>query len=362
MDNPSWFLYGPGEAKLETLPAPEIKDAHDVIVRIAYVGVCGSDVHFWKHGGIGTKCVSREQPLVLGHEAAGIIHAIGQAVTSVMVGDHVAIEPGFPCRRCRACKNGTYNLCGEMKFAAAPPDIHGTLTKYYLAPEDFVYKIPQDLSLQEAVLVEPLSVAVHSVRLANIVPCQDVVIMGSGTVGLLCGAVAKAFGAQRIIMVDIMEQKLSFAQGFLSCATFLINREETPEQSSTRFLSTMDITDGVDAVIEASGAETSIQMGIHILRRGGSFVQTGIAKPKPQIPMLALSEKELLVRGCFRYGPGDYDIAMKLLSKGSVKLKDLISSVTAFESAPEAWNKTARGDGIKNLIQGVHSYELLPQL
>ncbi|KOC15111.1 D-xylulose reductase A [Aspergillus flavus AF70] len=356
-NNPSWFLYGPGEARLQSLPIPEIQDPHDVIVRIAYVGVCGSDVRYRSQGSSNNTGTPRMSLLLthywLGHETAGTIHTVGTAVKSVQVGDPVAIEPGIPCRRCRACKHGTYNICREMKFAAVPPDVHGTLTKYYRVPEDFVYKIPSGMSLQEAVLMEPLSVAVHSTRLVNITPGQTIVIMGSGSVGLLCGAVAKAFGAHRIILADILEHKLSFGSEFLDCETFLVSLDETPEESAARLLDMLDAPDGVDAVIEASGAEGPVQIGIYALRRGGSYVQAGVGKPKAEIPILALSQKELHVHGCFRYGPGDYDLALKLITKGSIDVKRLITSVTPFEQAPQAWDKTARGEGIKNLIQGV---------
>lgn len=240
-----------------------------------------------------------------------------------------------------------------MKFAAVPPDTHGTLTKYYRAPEDFVYKIPDKIGLTEAVLMEPLSVAVHSVRLAEIAPNQTVVIMGSGTVGILCGLVAAVFGAERVIMVDISREKLSFAGGFLDCETFLVKQDESIEESSTRLLSTMGITDGVDAVVEASGAEGPVQTGIYVLKPGGSYVQTGVGKPKAQIPILALSQKELRVRGCFRYGPGDYELGLKLLCRPGIHWSSLISSITPFKDAPQAWERTGRGEGVKNLIQVV---------
>jgi D-xylulose reductase len=298
--------------------------------------------------------VDDEHPLVLGHEASGIVASTGPAVTSVKTGDYVAIEPGFPCRRCRACKGGFYNLCPQMNFAAAPPDCHGTLTKFFVAPEDFVYKVPDAVSLQEAVLVEPLSVAIHATRLVDVKPGQDVLVIGSGTIGLLCAAVAKAFGAHRVTVVDILERKLEFASSYLSCETFLSDITKTPEEISSALLKSLDSA-GVDAVIEASGAESSIQAGIYALKRGGHYVQTGIGKAKLEVPMLALSEKELMIRGCFRYGSGDYDLALKLLSNGTVRLKPLITSITAFGQAKVAWEKTARGEGIKNLIQGVQN-------
>ncbi|UQC81530.1 uncharacterized protein CLUP02_07016 [Colletotrichum lupini] len=166
-------------------------------------------VHFWKEGGFQRK-VSDEKPIVMGHEASGTIEAVGSAVTNVKVGDNVAIEPGVPCRCCSACKRGEYNLCVAMRFFADPPDSHGALTKYLVMPEDFVYKVPDEVSLQEAVLVEPTAVAVHAARLAEIKYGQDVVVTGCGTIGLLCAAVAKAFGARRVILADIIQAKLDF--------------------------------------------------------------------------------------------------------------------------------------------------------
>jgi D-xylulose reductase len=287
----------------------------------------------------------------MGHEASGIIHAVGSHVQSVKVGDRVAIEPGTPCRRCQACKDGFYNLCVDMKFAAAPPDSHGALTKYYLVQEDFVYKIADDNTLQEAVLIEPLSVAVHANRLVNVKPGHDVVIFGSGTIGLLCAAVAKSFGAQRIILIDVIERKLQFAREFLQCETFLFKIGSSPEDTASCLKQEFDMPNGCDVVIEASGAESCVQTGIHALRLGGSYIQTGIGKPNITIPILALSEKELKIHGCFRYGSGDYALAVKLLARRVINLKALVSSVTPFEKATEAWEKTSRGEGIKNLIK-----------
>ncbi|KAF7590642.1 hypothetical protein BBP40_002590 [Aspergillus hancockii] len=352
--NPSYFLYGPGIAKIEDQPLPTALEPNDVIVRINFVGVCGSDVrekvHFWRHGGIQ---IPVTEPLVMGHEASGTIYSVGIAVTSLQVGDRVAIEPGHPCRRCAACKAGRYNLCTEVKFAAAPPNSHGTLTKFWRVPADFVYKIPDSTTLEEAVLIEPLSVAVHASRLAKLDPGETVVIIGSGTIGLLCGAVAKAFGVHRIILLDIVEHKLHFASEYLGVETHLLDTSSTPEQSSEKILKAFDLGGQVDVVIEASGAESSVQIGIYLLKLGGRYVQTGISKPKIPVPMLALSEKELRVSGCFRYGAGDFSLAVKLASQGRVDLKPLISSITPFEHASDAWEKPGRGEGIKNLIQGV---------
>lgn len=299
----------------------------------------------------------------MGHEASGTIASIGSAVTRVRPGSRVALEPNTPCRHCLACKSGTYNLCRSIRFAAAPgpPDTQGTLAKFYVLSEDFVYPVSEAVGLDEAVLVEPLAVGVHAVRLGDVRPGETVVVMGSGTVGLLCAAVARQFGAHRVVIVDILDAKLEFARGYLGVETFLAGMDASGEENAGRFLSELglgeegvDTVGGkVDTVIEASGAASSIEMGIHILRPGGKYVQTGLGKPKVEFPIVAMGQKELLVRGCFRYGAGDYELAVGLIEKKLVSVKPLISSVTPFEHATEAWDKTARGEGIKNLIEGV---------
>jgi D-xylulose reductase len=301
--------------------------------------------------------------IVMGHEASGTIHSIGSSVTSVSIGDRVAVEPGLPCRSCRACKSGTYNLCRKMRFAAAPgpPDTPGTLSKFYEIAEDWVYKIPAHMGLDEAVMVEPLAVGVHAVKLGDVKPGETVVVMGSGTIGLMCGAVARQFGAHRVILVDVLEKKLEFARVWVGCETFLAKFDSTPEETAAQLLEKFglqeegtDTTGGkVDTVIEASGASSSVEAGIHLVRPGGKYVQTGLGKPKIEFPIVAMSQKELVVRGCFRYGPGDYELAVSYLEKQLIDVKPLISSVTKFEDATQAWDKTARGEGIKNLIEGV---------
>ncbi|KAH8680241.1 chaperonin 10-like protein [Ilyonectria robusta] len=351
-NNLSCLLYGAGHARFEDRPIPEITDPHDILIRISYTGVCGSDVHFWKHGGV-TRKVSEEEPLVMGHEASGIVHSVGREVTSLKPGDRVAIEPGFPCRRCKRCKAGKYNLCPAMRFAADPPRTHGTLARFFKIPDDFAYKIPDELSLEEAVLVEPLSVAVHGVRLADVRPGQSVLVLGSGTIGLLVAATAKAFGAGSIFIADINEKKLEFAKGFLDCATFVPALDASPEENAARFAKEKNLDDGVDVVLECTGVESSAQAGIYASAPGGVFVQIGMGKPDQTLPMGAMMQKETVVKASFRYAPGDYDIALGLLGSGKVSVKSLISSIVPFERATEAWDKTTNGEGIKNLIRGV---------
>ncbi|KAK0119788.1 hypothetical protein ONS95_011220 [Cadophora gregata] len=351
LKNPSCFLYSPGVAKIEEAPYPTIEDQHEVVIRIAYVGVCGSDVHFWNHGGIINK-VDPSHPLIMGHEASGTIHEIGTAVTSLKIGDKVAIEPGHPCRRCKSCRAGRYNLCLKIKFAAAPPDNHGALTKYFKLPEDFCYKLPDFMGLDEGVLVEPLAVAVHASRQADIKAGQTVVVFGAGTVGLLCAAVAKAMGALKVISVDVNDSRLEFAHTFADAGTYHPLVEDPAEDTARKIIDANQLDEGADVVLEATGVASCIEAGISVTKRGGTYIQVGLGKSKVEFPIVKLSEKEINMKGCFRYNAGDYDLALHFLESKKISVKELITGVEPFERATHAWERTKKGDGIKNLIEG----------
>lgn len=298
--------------------------------------------------------VSEQEPIVMGHEASGIVDSVGPGVTTLKPGDRVAIEPGFSCRRCKQCKIGKYNLCPKMQFAADPPGNHGTLSRLFKIPEDFAYAIPDSLSLQEAVLVEPLAVAVHGVRLAQLTSGQSVLVQGCGTIGLLAAATARAYGAKSVTISDISEAKLEFArqQGH-AYATFQVDITSTPEKEADKIKEAAGTKEGLDVVLECTGVESSAQTGLHSLGPSGTFVQVGLGKPNQTLPLLAMCEKEITLKTAFRYGPGDYEIALDLLGSGRVSVKSMISNIVSFKEAHVAWDMTREGKGIKNLIEGV---------
>lgn len=332
----------------EARPKPTIQSPYDVLIAINYTGICGSDVHYWTEGRIGQYIV--EAPMVLGHESAGTIVSVGSAVKSLKPGDRVAVEPGAPCRHCERCLAGHYNLCKDMKFAATPP-YDGTLTGFYASPEDFCYKLPEHVSLQEGALVEPLAVGVHIVRQAAITPGQTVVVMGAGPVGLLCCAVAKSFGASKVVAVDIQPNRLEFAKSYAATHTFTPARVAA-EENAKNLIESCGLGDGADAVIDASGAEPSIQCSVHAVRNGGTYVQGGMGKPDITFPIMALCTKEITAKGSFRYSSGDYKLAVELVSSGKVDVKKLITGTVKFEQAEEAFKDVKAGKGIKVLIAG----------
>lgn len=350
--NLSFVLKKPHDVTFEDRPIPELKTDRDVLVQVKVTGICGSDVHYWQHGRIGDFVVNA--PMVLGHESSGIIAKVGSAVTSLKVGQPVALEPGIPCRHCVPCKAGKYNLCPEMKFAATPP-YDGTLTKFYVLPEDFCVPLPENVSLEEGALVEPLSVGVHIMKQAEIKPGQSIIVFGVGPIGLLCCAVARAFGASKVIAVDINQERLDFALKYAATGAFSPMTQEgrSPADIADKIKELFGFSVGADVAVDASGAEQSIVTAIHVLRNGGTFVQAGMGRPDIEFPIVAMCCKEITMKGSFRYGPGDYKLAVDLIAAGMVSVKELVTGKFKFGQAEEAFNQVLGGKGIKILIEGV---------
>ncbi|RPB04387.1 GroES-like protein [Choiromyces venosus 120613-1] len=347
--NPSFVLKSIKDVTFEERPVPKIQNPTDVLIRVNVTGICGSDVHYWQHGRIGDFIL--EAPMVLGHESAGTVVEIGPKVTTLKPNDRVALEPGVPCRHCPFCKAGKYNLCIDMKFAATPP-YDGTLAKYYVLPEDFCVKLPENVSLDEGALVEPLSVGVHVVRQAEVKPGNSVVVFGVGPVGLLCCAVAKAFGATKVVAVDINDSRLEFAGKCAATGTFNAMHSRDPNVNAAEIIKRFDLGFGADVAIDASGASPSINTCVHVLRTGGTFVQAGMGAAEINFPIVKLCAKEITLKGSFRYGPGDYKLAVDLIASGRVTVKDLITGRVKFEDAEKAFEQVRGGQGIKTLIDG----------
>lgn len=241
-----------------------------------------------------------------------------------------------------------------MKFAADPPFVHGTLTRYFRVPADFCYKVPECIKLDQAVLIEPLAVAVHAVRLSDVRPGQKVVVFGAGTVGLFCAAVAREFGAAVVVSVDVVERRVVFAREFVGGKGMVMDGGVSVEENAERIVRECGLGEagGADVVIDASGAEMAVQTGVFVLRKGGTYVQAGMGKRKMEFPIAEMCEKEIVAKGCFRYGPGDFDLGIDLVRRGRLVLDGLVSRVFPFEKATEAWEAARRGEGIKMVIEG----------
>ncbi|CAH2353223.1 D-xylulose reductase [[Candida] railenensis] len=361
MSNPSLVLNKIDDISFETYESPVISDPHEVIVEVKKTGICGSDIHYYAHGKIGPFVLTK--PMVLGHESSGVVSKVGEKVTTLKVGDNVAIEPGVPSRLSDEYKSGHYNLCPHMCFAATPnstegePNPPGTLCRYYKCPEDFLVKLPDHVSLELGALVEPLTVGVHASKLAKITLGDKVVVFGAGPVGLLAAAAAKSFGATAIIIVDIFDAKLEMAKK-IGVATHSFNSKT--EGNFEKLLAKFDNVKPT-VVLECTGAAPCINMGVQVLSAGGRFVQIGNAPGPVSFPITEFATKELTLYGSFRYGYDDYKSSVTILDRNYAKGKEnapidfesLITHRFKFQDAVKAYDLVRGGNGcVKCIIDG----------
>src|SRR4051794_2908577 len=299
-------LHAPGDVRVEERPVPE-PGPREVLVEVTAVGVCGSDVHYYEHGRIGPHIV--EAPLILGHESAGRVAALGPGATRHAVGDRVTLEPGVPCGRCRECRAGRYNLCADVRFFATPP-IDGAFANFVAIHEDFAFALPDAISDEAGALMEPLSVGIWACRKASVTAGDRVLVTGAGPIGLLAMQVAKAFGATDVAISDVNEHRLSVAE----------------RMGATRILRAgRDVPGEVDAVIECSGHPAALVAGIEVLRPAGTAVLVGMGPdPTAEIPLSLVQNRELWLTGTFRYA-NTYPAAIGLAATGRVDVAALIT-------------------------------------
>ncbi|ODQ49508.1 hypothetical protein PICMEDRAFT_71054 [Pichia membranifaciens NRRL Y-2026] len=351
-NNPCVVLQKVGSITYEDRPVPELTDPHYVKIAIKQTGLCGSDLHYYETGCCGSFKV--EKPMVLGHESSGEIVEVGSAVTSLKVGDRVACEPGIPSRYSQEYKSGNYNLCPHMAFAATPP-YDGTLCRYYLLPEDFCVKLPDHVSLEEGALVEPLAVGVHANRLIDVKFGDSIIVFGAGPVGLLCAGVAKAFGCDKVLLVDIIDEKLAFAvEHGLASHTFNSRGQKFDDLMEKVKSIWKDSEHGLPTCgIDATGNQTCTNMCIRALAKKGRFVQVGMGPDNmDNFPIAAVMEKELTVKGSFRYSVNDYNYAVQLLKERKLNVKPLVTHRFKFSEAIEAYEFSKKGQSIKIMISG----------
>lgn len=343
-DNLSAVLYGINDLRLEQRKIEE-PGHNEVLLRMGSVGICGSDVHYLTKGRIGDFIV--KDPMVLGHEAAGTVHKCGPGVTHLKPGDRVAIEPGVPCRMCDHCKGGRYNLCEKVFFCATPPD-HGNLQRYYKHAADFCFKLPDHVSLEDAATFEPLSVAVHACIRADVKIGKTVLVCGAGPIGLVNLLTAKAMGASRVLVTDVVEHRLEFAKSIGADETLKVvgGVDTLVGEVEAKLGRKPDIT------IECSGFESSIQLAIKCTKSGGMVVLVGMGAPDVKLPLLSAMIREVDIRGVFRYS-NCYPIALDLVATGRVNVKPLITHRYPLEQTVEAFETSRLGTGgaIKVIIK-----------
>jgi len=344
-DNLSAVLYGINDLRLEQRPIPVPKD-NQVLLQMEVVGICGSDVHYLVSGRCGPFVV--EKPMVIGHEASGTVVQVGKKVKNLKVGDRVAIEPQVPCRECHYCKTGKYHLCKDLFFCATPPD-DGNLSRYYVHDADFCWKLPDNMNLEEGALMEPLSVGVHACKRANIKIGDVCLITGAGPIGLVTLLSAKAMGASKIVITDMIDVKLEMAKKLGADHALKIEKNMTEEQIVKKVHELLGEEPNVS--FDCTGVESCVRVCVSSTGLAGVVVLVGLGKIEMTLPLTNALIKEVDVRGVFRY-VNDYPTSIEMVSSGRVNVKPLITHHYTLEQSLDAFNtaKTQEGNPIKVLI------------
>ncbi len=325
-------LEKPHELSLREIELPLDVGADEVKIAIHTVGVCGSDVHYYTHGRIGSFVV--EAPMVLGHEAAGTVVEVGAEVTGLKVGDRVCMEPGVPDLASRASKLGLYNVDPSVTFWATPP-VHGCLVPYVVHPAAFTFRLPDAVSFAEGAMVEPFAVGLQAVAQAKVRPGDIAVVVGAGPIGIMTALAALAGGCARVILSDLMPEKLAIAARYPGVTTVDVCKRALAEVVAE---ATQDW--GADLVFEASGAPKAYE-GIHaLLRPGGALVLIGMPVEPVLLDIASLAAREARIETVFRYA-NVFDRALAMIASGKVDLKPLVTATFPFEESVAAFERAA---------------------
>ena len=322
-----------GVLELQERPVPR-PGPGQVLVAVRSVGVCGSDVHYYRHGRIGDFVV--RAPLVLGHELSGRIAAVGPGVDPGRLGGRVAIEPGAACGRCAQCTAGRYNLCPDMRFFATPP-VDGGLGEYVLARSDLAFDLPASVSDDAAALLEPLSVGIWANGKAGVTAGSSVLIAGAGPIGLVTAQVARARGATTVAVTDVAPHRLAAAKR--NGATAALPAEDLPGAA-----------EDFDAFIDCSGAPSAITAGIRALRPAGRAVLVGMGPDELVLPFAFVQTREITVTGTFRYA-NTWPTAIALVASGAVDLDALVTDRFPLAETEQALNAVTGPTTIKPVIE-----------
>jgi L-iditol 2-dehydrogenase len=323
-------------------PRPEIA-ANEVLIRVAACGICGSDVHGYD-GSTGR----RIPPLVMGHEAAGVVERVGAEVRGFAVGDRVTFDSTVYCGECDYCRSGRVNLCDNRQVlgvSCGDYRRHGAFAEFVAVPAHFVYRLPEALPLEHAALIEAVSVAVHAVKRSPPRAEDDVVVVGSGMIGLLVIQVLRHAGCRKLIAVDVDDDRLALAKKL--GATDVINAKA--ENASARIL---ELTGGRGAAAswEAVGTTATVKTAIECVRKGGAVTLVGNVAPNVEIPLQAVVTRELTLYGSCA-SSGEYPECIELMASGAVDVTPLISAAITLDEAPQWFERLyAREPGLMKVV------------
>ena len=335
-------MNGVGQMGYTERPIPTPKD-DEVLVKLEYVGICGSDLHYYETGAIGAYVV--EPPFVLGHEPGGVVVEVGKNVKHLKVGDKVALEPGKTCGQCEFCKTGRYNLCPDVIFFATPP-VDGVFQEYVAHEAGLCFKLPENVSTMEGALIEPLAVGFHAANLGDAHIGQTAVVFGAGCIGLVSMMALKAKGVSRVYVVDIMAKRLEKALEL--GADGVINGAEQDAVAAV-----LELTGGAgcDLIVETAGTQITTRQAINMAKKGSTIVLVGYSKSgEMTLPMSLALDKELTFKTVFRYRHV-YPMAIDAVAAGKINLKGIVTDVFELDDIQNAMDRSVADKA--NIVKAV---------
>lgn len=329
--------------KLELVDLPIPEPAHgEIIVRVAACGICGSDVHGYD-GSTGR----RIPPIVMGHEAAGIVARVGTGVDKFKEGDRVTFDSTIYCGECVYCRRGTVNLCDRREVLGVSCGQYrraGAFAEFVSLPARIAYHLPEHFSFPEAALLEAVSVAMHAVSLVTIEPGSSALVVGAGTIGLLIQQALRVAGCSRVFVTDVDAARLTLSES-LGASTVLLSGPNLIQQ-------VLEATSGIgcDVAVEAVGNTSAVLSAIQCVRKGGDVVLVGNVSPEVTIPLQKIVSCQIALHGSCA-SAGEYPRAIELLSSGQIRVKPLISAVAPLAEGPSWFERLhAREQGLMKVV------------
>lgn len=328
MENRAAFLMEPQKLRIMPIEMP-VPKADEVLVELEYCGVCGSDVGYFRDGRIGRREVTF--PYILGHECAGRVIEAGGETAGFAAGDRVVLEPGLGCGHCEYCMSGRYNLCPDMEFLATPP-YHGAFRKYISYPARGCFKLPDSISTMEAAMIEPLAVGMQAAKRGEVSNEKTVLITGAGCIGLMALLACKARSAQKIIISDVLPNRLEKALSLGADYAINVRDEDITER-------VMELTGGkgAEVVMETAGRPETASQTVSLLKAGGIIVQVGAIAQPVSYYLNELGRREGEIRSVFRYN-NMFPLAIKLIENGSIGLRDVGPTLFDFDHVADAFD------------------------
>ena len=338
------YLTGPGRFEVREAPEPGEIGPDEAVVRLKAIGVCGSDMHYFTEGRIGSQVV--EYPFTIGHECAGVVERVGPAVGRVAVGDRVTVDPAMPCGACEWCRKGRENICPQMRFLGCPGQVEGAYKELLVMPEGSLFRLPETLTFDDGVVLEPAAICAYAVAQSGLAPDETMAVLGCGPMGLLTLACARASGRRRVFASELVPERVEAAQRL--GADVALNRNETDVVQSV-----LDATDGrgVDVVFECAGEQDTLDQAVQIVAPGGRISILGIpSTPRVELVADLMRRKELLIINVRRQN-GMVERTIELAASGAVPVAELVTHHFPLERVGKAFELVAGyRDGVLKAI------------